>query len=215
VEARCRVEPDTICFEVEDTGIGVPAERLPALWETFTQMADPLKRGVEGLGLGLALVRFVVRAHGGDVYAESHEGVGSTFGFCIPLAEGVIVDAEAQVIETEQAVPEVEAEATEEATVEERVSPDTEVQVVDTFVEQGLPAKAVPDLFQDTVSLVDRLDAPRDAPVDTSENADTPDEIAVEVQDELDFSEPEAMEEISTEAETSAEDGDLRKGLLG
>ena len=204
VEARCRVEPDTICFEVEDTGIGVPAERLPALWETFTQMADPLKRGVEGLGLGLALVRFVVRAHGGDVYADSEEGVGSTFGFCIPLAEGIIVDAEARVMEAE------------DSPVEERVSPDIEVQVVDTFVEQDLPAEAVPDFFQDTVSLADRLDAPRDAP------ADTPGEIVVVVQDELEFPEPETMEEISPGAETSAEEkdqendpGDLRKGLLG
>jgi signal transduction histidine kinase len=90
IEARCGVEPGTICFEVKDTGVGVPADRLPALWDAFTQMADPLERGAEGLGLGLALVRFVVRAHGGDIYAESKEGVGSTFGFSIPLAESTI-----------------------------------------------------------------------------------------------------------------------------
>jgi signal transduction histidine kinase len=78
-------EDGTISFEVRDTGVGIPADKLPALWEGFSQMADPLKRGVEGLGLGLALVKLVVTAHGGTVWAESEEGTGSTFGFRIPL----------------------------------------------------------------------------------------------------------------------------------
>jgi len=82
---------DTVHLEVTDTGVGVPADKLDTLWEDFTQMADPLRRGVEGLGLGLALVKYVVTAHGGSVWAESEEGVGSTFGFRVPLypADGV------------------------------------------------------------------------------------------------------------------------------
>ncbi len=76
----------TILFEVKDTGVGIPAGQLPTLWEGFAQMADPLKRGVEGLGLGLALVKYIVGAHDGRVWAESEEGVGSTFGFEIPLS---------------------------------------------------------------------------------------------------------------------------------
>lgn len=78
---------DTIHFEVKDTGVGVPAEKLPTLWEGFTQMADPLRRGVEGLGLGLALVKYIVNAHGGEVGVQSQEGVGSTFGFQVPFGE--------------------------------------------------------------------------------------------------------------------------------
>ncbi len=77
---------DAIRFEVQDTGVGVPADKLPTLWEGFTQMADPLRRGMEGLGLGLALVKYVVSAHGGEVWAQSEEGVGSTFGFQVPLS---------------------------------------------------------------------------------------------------------------------------------
>jgi signal transduction histidine kinase len=70
---------------VQDTGVGVPSDKLPTLWEGFTQMADPLRRGVEGLGLGLALVKYVVNAHGGQVWAASEPEAGSTFSFQIPL----------------------------------------------------------------------------------------------------------------------------------
>ena len=82
---RCWAETDTLRFEVQDTGNGVPADRLDTLWDSLPQEPDPGSRDVEALGLGLVLVRLVVRAHGGEVYAKSMEGVGSTFGFRIPL----------------------------------------------------------------------------------------------------------------------------------
>jgi two-component system sensor histidine kinase SenX3 len=72
-------------LEVKDSGLGVPAERLPRLWDAFAQMADPLKRGAEGLGLGLALVKYVATEHGGEVTAMSAEGIGSAFGFSLPI----------------------------------------------------------------------------------------------------------------------------------
>lgn len=84
VWVRCWATADAIHFEVRDTGVGVPADKLPTLWEGFTQMADPLRRGVEGLGLGLALVKYVVSAHDGQVWVHSTEGAGSTFGFRVP-----------------------------------------------------------------------------------------------------------------------------------
>jgi PAS domain S-box-containing protein/hemerythrin-like metal-binding protein len=70
---------------VQDSGVGVPADKLPVLWESFAQMADPLRRGREGLGLGLALVEYIIRAHQGEVWAESEVGKGSTFGFRLPV----------------------------------------------------------------------------------------------------------------------------------
>jgi signal transduction histidine kinase len=96
VSVRCQVTANALRFEVEDTGVGVPIDKLPTLWEGFTQMADPLRRGVEGLGLGLALVKYVVNAHGGEVWARSEEGVGSVFGFGIPLdsAEYSVLEAQ-------------------------------------------------------------------------------------------------------------------------
>ncbi len=85
VGVSCGVVADALCFEVRDTGIGIPPERLQEMWNEFSQMVDPLKRGVEGLGLGLALVKHIVAAHGGDVWTESQVGSGSLFGFQVPL----------------------------------------------------------------------------------------------------------------------------------
>lgn len=87
VRVRCQPENGNIEVRVQDNGIGVPSDRLEHLWSEFVQMADPLRRGVEGLGLGLALVRYVAIAHGGEVWAESTEGQGSTFGFKVPAMQ--------------------------------------------------------------------------------------------------------------------------------
>ncbi|MBN2149715.1 MAG: hypothetical protein JW726_20175 [Anaerolineales bacterium] len=73
-------------ISVSDTGPGIPAELLPNLWQSFAQLADPLRRGREGLGLGLALVDYIVQAHNGQTWVNSQPGQGTTFGFTIPLA---------------------------------------------------------------------------------------------------------------------------------
>ncbi len=88
VFVSCRAASDDVVVEVTDTGVGISPEKLPELWKDFAQLADPLRRGVEGLGLGLPLVRYVVKAHGGQVWARSQPGQGSTFGFYIPAAGG-------------------------------------------------------------------------------------------------------------------------------
>lgn len=80
---------DWLMFEVQDNGVGIPADKLPNLWDSFNQLADPLRRGVEGLGLGLALVKYIITAHGGEVWADSQLGQGSTFGFRLPLNDAM------------------------------------------------------------------------------------------------------------------------------
>jgi two-component system phosphate regulon sensor histidine kinase PhoR len=68
---------------VRDTGIGIPAGDLPRVFERFYKVDQSRASG--GTGLGLALVKHAVEAHGGQVSAESHVGQGSTFRFVIPL----------------------------------------------------------------------------------------------------------------------------------
>jgi len=85
VWVRCRTQGDHLRLEVEDTGIGIAAGRLPTLWQGFAQQGDPLLRGKDGLGIGLALVRQIVEAHRGRVDVRSKEGTGSTFAFVLPL----------------------------------------------------------------------------------------------------------------------------------
>jgi signal transduction histidine kinase len=85
VWVRCQSTAEALRFEVQDTGMGVPTDKLSTLWDGFAQMSDPLRRGMEGLGLGLTLVQYVAHAHNGKAFAKSKEGVGSLFGFQIPL----------------------------------------------------------------------------------------------------------------------------------
>jgi signal transduction histidine kinase len=87
VEVRCREEAANLVFQVKDSGVGMAPEQLAMVWEAFSQQSDRVRRGVEGLGLGLALVKTTVQAHHGEVAAISAPGQGSTFGFCIPIAK--------------------------------------------------------------------------------------------------------------------------------
>jgi two-component system phosphate regulon sensor histidine kinase PhoR len=70
---------------VRDTGIGISSADLPRVFERFYKVDQSRASG--GTGLGLALVKHAVEAHGGHVSAESRVGEGSTFRFVIPLAD--------------------------------------------------------------------------------------------------------------------------------
>lgn len=78
--------PGMAQVSVSDTGEGIPAHALPRIFERFYR-ADPSRaRDVGGTGLGLAIVRHLVSAMGGEVWAESTVGVGTTIRFTLPLA---------------------------------------------------------------------------------------------------------------------------------
>lgn len=87
IEIKCWAEGAQALFQVKDTGSGISAERLATMWNAWEQNSDRVRRGVEGLGLGLALVKSNVEAHRGKVAAISTLGQGSTFGFSIPLGQ--------------------------------------------------------------------------------------------------------------------------------
>jgi two-component system phosphate regulon sensor histidine kinase PhoR len=77
---------DEVILSVQDTGVGIPAEDLPRIFERFYK-ADRARSG-GGTGLGLAIAKHIVQGHGGRIWAESVEGQGSTFSFTLPVAVG-------------------------------------------------------------------------------------------------------------------------------
>jgi PAS domain S-box-containing protein len=72
-----------ILFEIKDTGIGMPQDKMNRLFEPFTQMEYVISRKRDGAGLGLAICKKHVELMGGEIWAESEEGKGSVFGFTI------------------------------------------------------------------------------------------------------------------------------------
>jgi signal transduction histidine kinase len=75
----------SVKLEVQDRGIGIPANEQEKIFEKFYRCGDPLVHNVKGSGLGLSLVRHIVRAHGGDVLVESAPDKGSKFTIALPL----------------------------------------------------------------------------------------------------------------------------------
>lgn len=78
-------EARRLIFTVRDTGIGIPVDKLPHIFDEFYQVDYSLSRRNGGAGLGLTISRRFVEAHGGSIHAESTLGAGSTFTFTLPL----------------------------------------------------------------------------------------------------------------------------------
>ena len=78
-----RALEDSVVVDIADTGIGIPKEDLARVFERFYK-GDKARAG-EGAGMGLAIAKHVVEAHGGSIWVRSEEGKGSTFSFSLPL----------------------------------------------------------------------------------------------------------------------------------
>ncbi len=86
VTIQVSVEPGpALKFEVRDTGIGIPAETLPRIFEAFTQAETGAHRRHGGTGIGTTIAKELVERMGGRMFAESALGVGSCFWFTLPL----------------------------------------------------------------------------------------------------------------------------------
>ncbi|MBI3969375.1 MAG: PAS domain-containing protein, partial [Chloroflexi bacterium] len=85
---------------VQDSGLGLPAETLPRLFEKFYRVDNSDRRAIQGTGLGLAICRKIVEAHGGRIWVESEGlGTGSRFAFTLPLAQAEQLGSDVLIVE--------------------------------------------------------------------------------------------------------------------
>src|SRR5439155_7922805 len=84
VRVECNEEEKTASIIVSDTGIGVPPDKLEAIFEPFVQLGRSLSSAHEGTGLGLAISRDLARAMSGELSVTSTIGEGSTFCLTLP-----------------------------------------------------------------------------------------------------------------------------------
>ena len=86
ISITARRDEDSAVLVVADTGIGIPADMLPKVFDLFTQVGSNLERSQGGLGIGLALVRQLLEMHGGEIEAASGgKNNGSSFTIRLPL----------------------------------------------------------------------------------------------------------------------------------
>ncbi len=86
VDVSVREEEDYLRVKIQDTGVGIPEEDLPQLFERFYRVNKDRSRATGGSGLGLAISKEIIEMHGGEVSVRSEVGVGSTFEVRIPKA---------------------------------------------------------------------------------------------------------------------------------
>ncbi|MBI5353317.1 MAG: GAF domain-containing sensor histidine kinase [Chloroflexi bacterium] len=82
---RSEKQDEYVKVSVEDNGVGIPAKDLAQIFDRFYQVESHLTRRHGGMGLGLSVAKVMIEMHGGRIWAESTEGVGSTFTFLLPV----------------------------------------------------------------------------------------------------------------------------------
>jgi len=85
ISVSLRREGQMAVVVIKDTGVGIPAEDIPFIFERFYRVDKSRSRAEEGTGLGLAICQHIAEAHGGKIEVESQVGAGSTFSVWLPL----------------------------------------------------------------------------------------------------------------------------------
>ena len=86
VTVKAKAEKNKILVQVIDSGIGIPEDAIPQLFEKYYRVDSSNVRPVTSTGLGLYISKQIIRAHGGDIWVESELGKGSTFSFTVPIS---------------------------------------------------------------------------------------------------------------------------------
>ncbi len=85
ITIKAHTQDNVIQVDISDTGIGIPPDSLSMIFEEFYRVDNPINQQVKGTGLGLSLVKHIIEAHKGKIWAESKQGKGSTFSFTLPV----------------------------------------------------------------------------------------------------------------------------------
>ncbi len=85
ISMRLLVEGSDMCFRVEDNGIGLSRYHIKKVFDRFYQVDRSLSKNTGGCGLGLSIVNYIVKAHGGSIEIESEQGMGSVFIVRLPV----------------------------------------------------------------------------------------------------------------------------------
>lgn len=87
VHVRLYPDENDLVFEVRDTGVGIPSEDLPHIFDRFYRVRPAHTKPAQGLGLGLSFVAWIVKAHNGTIAVESEPEKGTTFRVRLPLCD--------------------------------------------------------------------------------------------------------------------------------
>ncbi|MBW8686761.1 ATP-binding protein [Chitinophaga rhizophila] len=138
-------------LRVKDTGVGIPADELPNMFERFHRVKHSKGRTHEGTGIGLSLVKELIQLHQGDISVESQEGTGSTFTVKVPLGRAHL--PEDQVIDKRVDY----TSSLTDAYVNEALyfSRETEHQAIDKITEGGEKARIL--IVDDNADMRDYL----------------------------------------------------------
>jgi two-component system phosphate regulon sensor histidine kinase PhoR len=84
ITIRTSFSSQEVVGEVSDTGVGIPSEAIPFVFDKFYRVSNTEIENIVGTGLGLSLVKSIIEQHNGRITVKSEEGVGSTFSFTLP-----------------------------------------------------------------------------------------------------------------------------------